>query len=203
MSTEVLDYHANVMPTHLRLNLTVFKFAPRRVTLPPTHPLHKAVKCCKRVPRYHRWAIHRMILTFPVLTRIWETIGARTVAYYKEAKGILTFRVAESKAEALEEATAILQDRICIFTAGSAFKAGIAWREESDHTGFEAELVGLLLALDIIENTPYVTKATILLDLQAAILAIADQEWEHRGKRKISSGGVLQTPQAWSREGNR
>ncbi|KAF9025481.1 hypothetical protein BDZ89DRAFT_910075, partial [Hymenopellis radicata] len=37
---------------------------------------------------------------------------------------------------------------------------------------FEAELVGLLLALDIIEGTPRLTRATILLDSQAAILAI-------------------------------
>ncbi|KAF9030037.1 hypothetical protein BDZ89DRAFT_917340, partial [Hymenopellis radicata] len=32
--------------------------------------------------------------------------------------------------------------------------------------------IGLLLALDIIENTPRLTKATILLDSQAAIMAI-------------------------------
>ncbi|KAF9032299.1 hypothetical protein BDZ89DRAFT_894571, partial [Hymenopellis radicata] len=41
-----------------------------------------------------------------------------------------------------------------------------------DHTVFEAELVGLLLALDIIESTPRLTKATILLDSQAAIMAV-------------------------------
>ncbi|KAF9017467.1 hypothetical protein BDZ89DRAFT_920829, partial [Hymenopellis radicata] len=43
---------------------------------------------------------------------------------------------------------------------------------ESDHTVFEAELVGLLLALDIIESTPRLTRATILLDSQAAIMAV-------------------------------
>ncbi len=38
-STDALDYHANVLPTHLRLNLVAYKFAVRLCTLPPTHPL--------------------------------------------------------------------------------------------------------------------------------------------------------------------
>ncbi|KAF9026197.1 hypothetical protein BDZ89DRAFT_1113891 [Hymenopellis radicata] len=94
----------------------------------------------------------------------------------------------------MEAAEKLPLDRVHIFTNGSVFKAGVgaaAWSgnipltapngevvrrlylgRESDHTVFEAELVGLLLALDIIENTPRLTKATILFDSQAAIMAI-------------------------------
>ncbi|KAK0460799.1 ribonuclease H-like domain-containing protein, partial [Armillaria novae-zelandiae] len=40
------------------------------------------------------------------------------------------------------------------------------------HTVFEAELTGAILAIDIIKSIPRLTRATILLDSQAAILAL-------------------------------
>ncbi len=46
-STDALDYHANVLPTHLHLNLVTYKFAARLCTLPPSHPLYKTVRRCK------------------------------------------------------------------------------------------------------------------------------------------------------------
>ncbi len=80
-----------------------------------------------------------------------------------------------------------------IFSDGSGFKAGIraaAWSQtnknalhgkvyhhlylgpDTHHTVFEAELIGAILALDIIKSTARLVKATILIDSQAAILVI-------------------------------
>ena len=40
-STEALNLHADILPTQLRLNLSVFKAGLRLCTLPKSHPLHK------------------------------------------------------------------------------------------------------------------------------------------------------------------
>lgn len=45
----------------------------------------------------------------------------------------------------------------------------------SEHTVFEGEVVGIVLALDIIRQEPRIKKATILLDNQAAIKAVHKQ----------------------------
>ncbi|PBK79251.1 hypothetical protein ARMGADRAFT_951139, partial [Armillaria gallica] len=44
------------------------------------------------------------------------------------------------------------------------------------HTIFESELIGAILALDIICGTPRLMKAYILLDLQGMLLAIKTQK---------------------------
>ncbi|PBK82599.1 hypothetical protein ARMGADRAFT_867970, partial [Armillaria gallica] len=47
---------------------------------------------------------------------------------------------------------------------------------DTHHTIFKAELVGAIQAVDIIRSTPCLTKATILLDLQATILALQSEK---------------------------
>lgn len=44
---------------------------------------------------------------------------------------------------------------------------------DSEHTVYEGELTGTIIALDIIRNTPRITSSTILLDNQSAITSIA------------------------------
>ncbi|KAI9068413.1 hypothetical protein FKP32DRAFT_1552392, partial [Trametes sanguinea] len=44
---------------------------------------------------------------------------------------------------------------------------------EDEHIVFEGELTGMILALDVIESEPRVTRANILLDNKAAIRAVS------------------------------
>jgi hypothetical protein len=45
-ATDILEAHANVMPIELLMLNTCYRAAARKVTLPPSHPLHKPVKRC-------------------------------------------------------------------------------------------------------------------------------------------------------------
>ncbi len=105
----------------------------------------------------------------------------------------LEFEIADSKKSAEQDVTKLPKGDHYIYSDGSGFKAKIgaaAWMQplesapngevqrlyhlgsETHHTIFEAELIGVLLALDIIKSTPCLTKVTILLDSQAAIQAL-------------------------------
>ncbi|SJL09301.1 uncharacterized protein ARMOST_12678 [Armillaria ostoyae] len=190
-STEALDYHANILPTHLRMNLAAYKFAVRLCTLPPSHPLQKVVERCKRIPRLHRSPIHHLMSAFKDLHNDWETIKAGSVDVVRSQA--LKFSIPDTKKSAEQDVAKLPKGDRYIYSDGSGFKAKIgaaAWMQplestpnrevqrllhlgpDTHHTVFEAELVGALLAIDIIKSTPCLTKATILLDSQAAILAL-------------------------------
>ncbi|PBK73064.1 hypothetical protein ARMSODRAFT_1015873 [Armillaria solidipes] len=101
------------------------------------------------------------------------------------------FIVADSKKSAEQDVAKLPKGDRYIYSDGSGFKAKIgaaAWMQplestpngevqrllhlgpDTRHTVFEAELVGAILVVDIIRSTPRLTKATILLDSQAAIV---------------------------------
>ncbi len=73
-STDALDYHANVLSTHLRMNLSAYKSAAHLCSLPLTHPLQKVAARCKRVPQFHRLPIHHLMTVFQDLQDNWEMI---------------------------------------------------------------------------------------------------------------------------------
>ncbi|KAJ6614991.1 ribonuclease H-like domain-containing protein, partial [Mycena sp. CBHHK59/15] len=80
---------------------------------------------------------------------------------------------------------------LCVYTEGSGFEGGVgaaavAWNgngegthrtkhlgAEHEHTVFESEVVGAILALDIIKGTPRLTEVDIFTDCQPAIIALA------------------------------
>ncbi|SJL18922.1 uncharacterized protein ARMOST_22524 [Armillaria ostoyae] len=119
----------------------------------------------------------------------WEQINITPI----RKANCIEFEIASSKKQVEQQATATPQEDKLVFSDGSGFKAGIrvaAWMQtntsaphgevhchlylgsDTHHTVFEAELIGAILALDIIWSTPRLMKATILLNSQAAILAL-------------------------------
>ncbi|KAJ3476748.1 hypothetical protein NLI96_g10952 [Meripilus lineatus] len=186
-ATDVLDYHAGLPPIDIHLNQVVFNAAVRMATLPKHHPLHKAVKrCSNRYPHFHRSPIHELFQAFPEVREL-ETIDA-TPLDPTQPSDIITV-IASSKEEAIEDAQRYGKEEMCVFTDGSGYKGNIgaaAWTDQGgkershqlclgkseDHTVFEGEVCGAILGLEIIAATPRITKATILLDNQAAITAL-------------------------------
>jgi ribonuclease HI len=184
---DFLNFHANLLPIELHLNKTVALATARLRSLPPSHPLAKPIKRCARsYPRYHRGPLHELLATFPTNAPL-ETIDPTPVAPTWTPR--FTYHIASSREEA-ENRIKTYENDFCIYTDGSgmdnrigaaAFSLGRDGAPRArqhllgtdhEHTVFEGELVGVILALDIILAERRLRSATILLDNQAAIRAL-------------------------------
>ncbi|KAK0458988.1 uncharacterized protein EV420DRAFT_344741 [Desarmillaria tabescens] len=116
---------------------------------------------------YHKSPIHNLFDAFPELTACFEQI--RRTPIPTPLENVLKFNIAASKDEAEERYRKLPTSTEKIFTDGSAFKAGTgaaAWQfKQSAPNG------GVFRHLHL-GSDPRLTKAHILLDSQAALLAI-------------------------------
>jgi hypothetical protein len=96
MATDVLDFHANLPPIHIRLNCSVYNAVARLTSLPQSHPLHRVITRCRRVPRFHRSPIHHAFLEFPTLTGDFESIDPH-LSFPPLPNGALTTSIAPNK----------------------------------------------------------------------------------------------------------
>ncbi|KAJ6572191.1 hypothetical protein B0H19DRAFT_1348220, partial [Mycena capillaripes] len=170
----------------------VFHAATRLATLPSSHPLHRVFSRCWRIPRYHRSPIHHLLGAFLLLSCTMETIDPHHIIA-PAPLGLLLTRIAPDKDIAQVEMEVVRRRRgFCVYTDGSGFEGGvgaaaIAWNGDregacrtkhlgtmGEHTVFEAEVVGAILALDIVKGTPRLTSVDIFTDCQPAITAITN-----------------------------
>lgn len=102
-----------------------------------------------------------------------------------------THQIAVNREDAINQANNTSGYGLTVYTDGSGYKGGIGEaayaRDKHDrdhvrrlylgndrnHTVFEGEVIGAILALDIIRACPRATAATIMLDNQAAIRALS------------------------------
>jgi ribonuclease HI len=185
---DALNYLAHIPPVALRLNHASFNAAAHLASLPPHHPLQPMVRrCINMCPLHHRSVLHDMFAAFPEITGL-ETVDPTPLDTMWTAP--LTYRIAANKDEAEEELSRYT-DGVCVYGDGSGFEGGVGGAAvmktkdgevESrrvylgtmeEHTVFEAELIGLILGLDLIRSVPRLCSATILIDNQAAIRAVA------------------------------
>ncbi|KAJ7764123.1 hypothetical protein DFH07DRAFT_738443, partial [Mycena maculata] len=185
-ATDTLYLHANIVPAHIRLNRSTFNAAGclahlplatlPLATLPPSNPIHRIVRHCRHILRFHRSPIHHLFSTFPVFQRKFESIDPQ-LKIGRPPPGILTTRIAPSKERAQEQmAAAVAGNKFCVFTDGSCFEGGVGaaavvmkGKEESahttlylamdEHTVFEAEVTGAIQVLDLIKTAPRVASA--------------------------------------------
>ncbi|KAJ7874055.1 hypothetical protein B0H14DRAFT_3437973 [Mycena olivaceomarginata] len=73
-ASDTLDFHANILPVHIRLNRSAFNAAARLASLPPSSPIHRIAQRCRRVPRFHRSPIHHLMTAFPIFRLDLEMI---------------------------------------------------------------------------------------------------------------------------------
>ena len=184
--TDSLDVHANLQPTHILFQQTLFCSVLRLSGLPPNHPLTPHVERIeKRDVKKHRSALHKLIHTLGVYPRLTETILTHVVKQGTSA--LFNTFISDNKKESLKD-FAQLRDRTIVFTDGSCTDGLIGASavlyidynhvatlcyhlgSADHHTVFEAEAVGLLLAAHLLLKTNEVTfPASILADNQAVI----------------------------------
>ncbi|KAF7366527.1 putative RNA-directed DNA polymerase from transposon X-element [Mycena sanguinolenta] len=190
-ATDTQNFHANIAPIHLRLNRSAYNSAARLASLPASNPIRGTFARCRRVPRFHRSPLHHLIAAFPVFRRDFETIDPLR-RFAPLPPGVLSTNIAEDKDAAranMEEVVA--RGGFCVFTDGSGLDGGVGAAavasrrgllgekrqkhlgHQSEHTVFESEVCGAILALDIIASTPRLTSADIFMDCQPAIAALA------------------------------
>jgi ribonuclease HI len=192
--SDSLCVHANITPIHLEIDKQCGCTALRLATLPKLHPLTKITKsCAKREVKRHRSPVHHLTDVYKLDPDTYETIpsAARNPAHI----GRQPFKTEiPSTKEASKEADAQAPQHIKIYTessshGGNVGAAAILTKDSKtlaalhyrlgtseEHTVFEAELVGILLRMQLVKanhtgNTTY----AIGVDNQAAIKALASK----------------------------
>ena len=180
------EAHANLLPVPLLMQRLLFSSSLRLASLPSNHPLHALVqRAAKRNVKRHKTALHRLLHGLGVNPDRTETITPHSV--HPTALTPFLTQIAASKDDAKKEFTQC-RSRTMIFTDGSCRggKVGAAASlfinhehvatlryhlgKSADHTVFEAEAVGLILAAQLLLRNEEVSfPATIFADNQAVI----------------------------------
>ena len=183
-----LEVHAFLPPTHLLIQDILYRSMLRMSRLPQTHPLQPKIKWIKKHNvRRHKSALHHMLHSFDFDPAKIE----KYTPYPLHPTDVTPFQtyIASTDKDAIKDyennkdETKIFTDGSC--TEGKVGAAAILYVNNTqiaklryhlgsarEHTVFEAELVGLILAVHLLatnELVPY--PASIFVDNQAAILA--------------------------------
>ena len=192
--SDSLCAHANVTPMPLEIEKHCGRAALRMATLPAQHPLTKAVrKCAKKKIIRHRSSLHHLGSAYGADPDNYETIQAAGRNPAQRGKEPFKVFIPSSKEDSkIEDAQA--PEHIKIYSDGSAHdgKVGAAaimikdgktidklhfhLGKVEEHTVFKAELVGILLGLQLIKERRWKNLAyAIGVDNQAAIKSLASK----------------------------
>ena len=187
--TDILEAHTNLLPIPLLLQITCHRAIVRLATHPSSHPLHAPVrKAAKHFVSSHRSSLHYLTKSFLISPDDIESINpARRPP---STRIPVKTSIARSKEEAIAEHFH-LPDEIQIYCNGSGYQgkigaAAIMFRKgshprtlkfhlgkDSDHTVYEAEEVGLILAAHLLATEHnLISPISISIDNQAALQSI-------------------------------
>ena len=188
--TDALNANAHLLPAPLAINKICHKALIRMLTLPKEHPLHKAANWkVTQTTKRHCGPLQILASTFSMDARKIEKLPTATRNPSSAGKLPFKINIPASKEDSIREACGAAEE-IQVFSDGSAQngKVGAAavlirkgrpdrilhlqLGSEEQHTVHEAEIVGILLALRLIntEKRNNVSCA-IAVDNQAALQA--------------------------------
>ncbi|KAI0742790.1 hypothetical protein C8Q80DRAFT_1057294, partial [Daedaleopsis nitida] len=165
-ATDMLDAHANLLPLPLLVNKLCTCLAVRMSTLPKAHPLCTVVqKSAKCLIKHHQTPLHHLMHGFEIDPPSTETV--LSVRRSPRLPSPFTMIVSEDSERAVlneEDNTALIK----VFSDGSVLEGGVGgaavlvegdwvtWQSlrvhlgsKEEHTIFDAENVGLVLALEL------------------------------------------------------
>jgi ribonuclease HI len=188
-ATDTLEVHANIMPVELLLLNVCYRAALRMASLPESHPLHKPVRsCARRLVKRHPSPLHTLYHVFSINPNTQETVTPASHA--PDTPPRFTTNIADSREESKADNVADKAD-VKVYADGSGidgnvgaaavlYKNGKRTRSLKyqlgtlkEHTTYEAEAVGVTLALELIAHERGIATATILLDNQAVIQSLS------------------------------
>ena len=193
---DVLEAHANIPPIDILFRKAQFRAASRICSLPPHHPLYPiARKAASRFVKKHRSPLHLLFFLTGLKPDNVETIDP--VRRHPAYKPTMETVISANKEDALQLAnTTHAATQYKVYCDGSGFEGGAGAaavlykgnREikslrlylgpTTEHTVYESELVGLLLALCLLTKLTCQLLHTVIigLDNQAAIRALNNQQ---------------------------
>lgn len=194
-ATDVIEVHAHIIPFPLIVEQHCHRAAVRACTLPPEHPLSPLLlRAATRHVKRHRSVMHHLLDFFHLDLRFIETINPihRSPTWRAGWRVLL----ADSKEEAIFEEGRLLTRThdVRIYSDGSDIDGGVGAAAtlyrgrrrktlhfhlgpSNKHTVYEAELVGMLLALELLRTeTHMVRDASVALDNQAAVRSSGSRE---------------------------
>ncbi|PSR77856.1 hypothetical protein PHLCEN_2v7677 [Hermanssonia centrifuga] len=189
-ATDTMEAHSNVLPFHLLINKMCHQATVRLCTLPLTHPLAKPIqKASRRYVKRHRSALHELFQLYRLSPEHVETLTP--ARYPSRWNPHITLEIAENKEEAeKDEEKWKVRPGIRIYTDGSDFQGGVGasaalynsenrtWKTlryylgtSDQHTVYEAEIVGLILGMQLLRKERHVNLVSFAVDNQAALQA--------------------------------
>jgi ribonuclease HI len=186
-ATDLSEAHANLQPIDLIINRLAYRSALRLAMLPTSHPLHKRVaRASGRYVQHHRSPLHNLLHTYHIDPKQIETL--KSVMHSPGWIPALQTSIAPNEKEAIK-ADANDNADVKVYANGSGIDGNIGaaavttlpkcelhfhLSTEDEHIVYEAKVVGLLLALQLLLTlTRAFESATIAIDNQAAIQGIA------------------------------
>jgi ribonuclease HI len=191
-ATDAANTLANLLPIPQLIEKIRYNSAIRMASLPNTHPLHKAIgNAAKRLVKRHPTPLHDLFHRYNINPSNQEQI--RATRFDTHWKPIITTRVT-TNADRAKEKAANDNTEYQIFTDGSGMDnkigaSAVLYKNKiminhlrhclgdiKQHTVFEGEVVGALLASKLIEKHRGINYVTIYADNRALIAAITSQK---------------------------
>lgn len=193
-ATDALNAHAHLLPAELLVSKWCHRALTRMATLPKDHPLHALLKHRRtRKTKKHRSPIHHLLRWFKLDVKAIEKIPSTFRDPTKVGKSPLKLSIAGSREESIEE-TMNAEEELQVFSDGSALEGQVGAAavlmlkgehvqtlhyhlgSQAEHTVHEAELVGILLAIHMLNAAKYRKKSSMIgVDNQAAIKAFESE----------------------------
>ena len=190
-ASDVMEAHANLLPIELTMDRVCHWAALCLTALLESHPLFKPVhQSARRFLKRHRLPLHHLFHAFNVQPQDCETLMPPTCP--PNEVSTLQLQVADTREESREEDEGDKAD-VRVYLDGSGIEgmagaAAVLFRDGQEirslwyqlgplmhHTMYEAEVVGVLLATELIRKEHAVCTATIQLDSQAVVQVLGSR----------------------------
>lgn len=193
-ATDLLDAHTDILPFQQLLRKVCHRATLRMITMHKSHPLYKGIRAaynactrrdfgsCKRHPS----PIHRLLNEFRLNLHTVETI--EPIRHYPKWAPDVATEIAADTATAVNDNEGADED-LQAYSDGSAIDGGVGGAAvlirngevvgtkkfylggDQEHTVYEGELVGMILAIELLKEEGGEGSMALGIDNQAAIWA--------------------------------